>query len=139
MGHKKKNKSMGFCETGKSPLTNPNKGGVKSETKSNPDGSYTITKSKGGKSNSTTYKKENPKSNVYVNENKQKRTFTKKKDPSLTDKNQNKGSLYDMDGTMEKMPTLGPKTLSTSYKREQDYDRTHTATKKATYDPKKKK
>ena len=59
---------------------------VKSETTSNPDGTFTITKSKNDQSNSTTYKKEKD-SNVYVNENGQKRTFNKidKKDPKKDD------------------------------------------------------
>ena len=49
---------------------------VKSTTKSNPDGSYSITKSDGTTSATSTYKKESKNSNVYVNENKQKRTFS---------------------------------------------------------------
>ena len=49
---------------------------VKSTTKSNPDGSYSITKSDGKTSATSTYKKESKDSNVYVNENDQKRTFT---------------------------------------------------------------
>tara|TARA_R110001592_G_scaffold291653_1_gene561115 strand:+ start:426 stop:695 length:270 start_codon:yes stop_codon:yes gene_type:complete len=82
-------KSMDYCKRG--PLTKPPTKGeeVKSTTKSNPDGSYTITKSKKDKSNSTTYKRENPKdpkSNVYVNENGQKRTFTKTSDDKVATK-----------------------------------------------------
>ena len=46
---------------------------VKSTTTSNPDGTYTVTKSKKDKSASTTYKKESKDSDVYVNENNQKR------------------------------------------------------------------
>ena len=80
-------KSMDYCKRG--PLTKPNKGGkeeVKSTTKSNPDGTYTITKSKKDKSASTTYKKESKDSNVYVNENGQKRTFTKTPDDKVATK-----------------------------------------------------
>ena len=64
----------------------PNEEKVESKTTSNPDGTYTITKSKDDKSASTTYKKEKD-SNVYVNENGQKRTFTStgKKNPEKDD------------------------------------------------------
>ena len=122
-------KSMDYCKRG--PLTKPNsKDEVKSETKSNPDGSYTMTKSKGDKSASTTYKKESTDSNVYVNENGQKRTFTKKKpDDKVATKKP---------GDMEKIPTLGAKKLSTgSYTRETDEYKYHTSKKKAVL-PKKK-
>ena len=73
---------MDFCRTGASPLTNPNEK-VKSTTTSNPDGSYSVTKSKGDKSGTTTYKKESKDSDVYVNENNQKRRFI---DPNKTKK-----------------------------------------------------
>ena len=76
MAHKK-NKSMGFCQTGKGVMKDDEK--VKSTTTSNPDGSYTETRTKGGRTGSSTYKKESKDSNVYVNENNQKRTFTKVK------------------------------------------------------------
>ena len=49
---------------------------VQSKTTSNPDGTFTVTKSKGKNSASSNYKKEKD-SNVYVNENGQKRTFDK--------------------------------------------------------------
>jgi len=132
MGHKK-NKSMDFCRSGKSPLADP----PTKTTKTNKEKAERLNSLASQYSDNEAFRAAQTKYNQKATND--ETSGTVKKDKSLTDKKPSKGSLYDMDGTMEKMPTLGPKKLSTSYKREQDYDRTHTATKKATYDPKKKK
>ena len=133
MGHKK-NKSMDFCKSGKSPLTNPT-GTSKAEdlNKAATTGYNNLKKHEEKYKNNKSYKEALTKATIKKDQTSAYVEQDKNVDKALNDKKQNKGSLYDMDGTMEKMPTLGAKKLSTgSYTREHDYARTHTATTKAT-------
>ena len=125
MGHKK-NKSMDFCRSGQSPLADP----PTKTTKTNKEKAERLNSLASQYSDNEAFRAAQTKYNQKATND--ETSGTVKKDKSLTDKKPSKGSLYDMDGDMKKIPTLGPKKLSTSsYTREHDEYKYHTAKKKA--------
>ena len=120
MGHKK-NKSMDFCRSGKSPLADP----PTKTTKTNKEKAERLNSLASQYSDNEAFRAAQTKYNQKATND--ETSGTVKKDKSLTDKKP-KGSLYDM----EKIPTLPPKKLSTSsYTREHDEYKYHTTKKKA--------